>query len=118
MVCQIWFHFPLIPSDSVSANCVLSAITTSRIYVGYIDIRHFSILESAILLANAMMSRRLDYCNFILYGLNNHSAMKPHLVHNALCRFTWIGRPILTGSTGSLFTVVPQASLLLLSHFG
>ena len=42
--------------------------------------------ETAILLANAMVSSRLDYCNSLLYGVSKSNISKLQRVQNALCR--------------------------------
>ena len=42
--------------------------------------------ETAILLANAMVSSRLDYCNSLLYGVSKSNIAKLQRVQNALCR--------------------------------
>ena len=49
-------------------------------------IRKFLSDETAILLANAMVSSRLDYCNSLLYGVSKSNIAKLQRVQNALCR--------------------------------
>ena len=49
-------------------------------------IRIFLSDETAILLANAMVSSRLDYCNSLLYGVSKSNIAKLQRVQNALCR--------------------------------
>ena len=49
-------------------------------------IRKFFSDETAILLANAMVSSRLDYCNSLLYGVSKSNIAKLQRVQNALCR--------------------------------
>ena len=49
-------------------------------------IRKFFGVETAILLANAMVSSRLDYCNSLLYGVSKSNIAKLQRVQNALCR--------------------------------
>ena len=49
-------------------------------------IRKFLCNETAILLANAMVSSRLDYCNSLLYGVSKSNIAKLQRVQNALCR--------------------------------
>ena len=41
--------------------------------------------ETAILLANAMVSSRLDFCNSLLYGVSKSNTAKLQGVQNALC---------------------------------
>ena len=48
-------------------------------------IRKFLSDETAILLANAMVSSRLDYCNSLLYGVSKSNISKLQRVQNALC---------------------------------
>ena len=49
-------------------------------------IRKFLGVETAILLANAMVSSRLDYCNSLLCGVSKSNIAKLQRVQNALCR--------------------------------
>ena len=49
-------------------------------------IRKFLGVETAILLANAMVNSRLDYCNSLLYGVSKSNIAKLQRVQNALCR--------------------------------
>ena len=49
-------------------------------------IRKFLGVETAILLANVMVSSRLDYCNSLLYGVSKSNIAKLQRVQNALCR--------------------------------
>ena len=49
-------------------------------------IRKFLGVETAILLANAMVSSRLDYCSSLLYGVSKSNIAKLQRVQNALCR--------------------------------
>ena len=48
-------------------------------------IRKFLSDETTILLANAMVSSRLDYCNSLLYGVSKTNIAKLQRVQNALC---------------------------------
>ena len=48
-------------------------------------IRKFLGVETAILLANAMVSSCLDYCNSLLYGVSKSNIAKLQRVQNALC---------------------------------
>ena len=52
-------------------------------------IRKFLGVETAILLANAMVSSRLDYCNSLLYGVSKSNIAKLQRVQNALCRIVF-----------------------------
>ena len=49
-------------------------------------IRKFLSVETAILMANAMVSSRLDYCNYLLYGVIKSNIAKLQRVQNVLCR--------------------------------
>ena len=48
-------------------------------------IRKYLTLETAVLVANAMVSSRLDYCNSLLYGISKANITKLQRVQNALC---------------------------------
>ena len=50
------------------------------------QIHKFLSVETAILLANDMVSSRLDYCNSLLYGVSKPNIAKLQRVQNALCR--------------------------------
>ena len=50
------------------------------------QIQKFLSLETAILLANAMVSSHLDYCNSVRYGVSKSNIAKLKRVQNALCR--------------------------------
>ena len=52
-------------------------------------IRKFLTVDTAILVANAMVSSRLDYCNSLLYGVTRSSIAKLQRVQNALCRIVY-----------------------------
>ena len=49
-------------------------------------IRHSLDLNSAILVANSLVSSRLDYCNSLFYGLPKYSIKRLQLVQNSLAR--------------------------------
>ena len=49
-------------------------------------IRKFLSVETAALLANSMISSRIDYCNSLLYGVNKYNVAKLQKIQNALCR--------------------------------
>ena len=46
----------------------------------------FLSVENAALLANSMISSRIDYCNSLLYGVNKYNVAKLQKIQNALCR--------------------------------
>ena len=48
------------------------------------QIRKFLIVETAILLANAMVSSCLDYCNSLFYGVSKYNIAKLQRVQNAI----------------------------------
>ena len=48
--------------------------------------RKFLSVETAALSANSMISRRLDYCNSLLYGVSKYNAAKLKKIQKALCR--------------------------------
>ena len=49
-------------------------------------IRRFLNTESALLLANALVSSRLDYCNSLFYNISKANIRKMQKVQNSLCR--------------------------------
>ena len=49
-------------------------------------IRKFLSVETAALLANSMISSRLDYCNILLYGISKYKLQK---IQNALCKIVF-----------------------------
>ena len=49
-------------------------------------IRNSLDLNSAKLLANALVTSRLDYCNGLLYGINKGLSKKLQMVQNSLAR--------------------------------
>ena len=58
-------------------------------YYHFKDLRHirkFLSVETAALLANSMISSRLDYCNSLLYGISKYNVAKLQKIQNALCR--------------------------------
>ena len=52
-------------------------------------IRKFLSVETAALLANSMISSRLDYCNSILYSVSKYNVAKLQKIQNALCRIVF-----------------------------
>ena len=52
-------------------------------------IRKFLSVETAALLANTMISSRLDYCNSLLYGISKYNVAKLQKIQNALCRIVF-----------------------------
>ena len=56
------------------------------------DLRHirkFLSVETAVLLANSVISSRLDYCDSLLYGVSNYNVVKCQKIQNALCRIVF-----------------------------
>ena len=49
----------------------------------------FLTVETAALLANSMISSRLDYCNSLLYGVSKYNVAKLQKIQNALCRIVF-----------------------------
>ena len=52
-------------------------------------IRKFLSVETAALLANSMISSRIDYCNSLLYCVNKYNVAKLQKIQNALCRIVF-----------------------------
>src|SRR5260221_11257314 len=50
------------------------------------NIRHCLDLQSATILANSLVSSKLDYCNALLFGLPNKSIRRLQRVQNSLAR--------------------------------
>ena len=59
----------------------------TQIYLGHV--RKFLSVDTAALLANSMISSRIDYCNSLLYGLNKYNVAKLQKIQNALCRIVF-----------------------------
>ena len=49
----------------------------------------FLSVDTAALLANSMISSRLDYCNSLLYGISKYNVAKLQKIQNALCRIVF-----------------------------
>ena len=52
------------------------------------NLRHICV-ETAALLANSMISSRIDYCNSLLYGVNKYNVAKLQKIQNALYRIVF-----------------------------
>ena len=52
-------------------------------------IRKFLSVDTTALLANSMISSRLDYCNSLLYGVSKYNVAKLQKIQNALCRIVF-----------------------------
>ena len=52
-------------------------------------IHKFLSVETAALLANSMISSRLDYCNSLLYSVSKYNVTKLQKIQNALCRIVF-----------------------------
>ena len=52
-------------------------------------IRKFLTVDTAALLANSMISSRLDYCNSLLYGVSKYNVAKLQKIQNALYRIVF-----------------------------
>ena len=50
-------------------------------------IRRFLSVDTSVVIANALVSSRLDYCNFLFRSLSSHNATRLQYVQNALARF-------------------------------
>ena len=46
-------------------------------------------VETVALLANSMISSRIEYCNSLLYGVNKYNVAKLQKIQNALCRIVF-----------------------------
>ena len=61
-------------------------------------------LKTSVLLANALVSSRLDYCNFLFLSLTDFELRRFQLVQNSLCR-------VITGSS-KFSHITPQLKKL------
>ena len=70
-------------------------------------IRKFLSVKTVALLANSMISSRIDYCNSLLYSINKYNVAKLQQIQNVLCRIVLIEHtillPIFKNYTGSPF---------------
>ena len=58
-------------------------------FASHIRICKFLSVETATLLANAMISGRIDYYNSLFYSLNKYYVAKLQKIQNALCRIVF-----------------------------
>ena len=106
-------------SDNSFDNHVAKVCRACYYHLGDLQqIRKFLGVEKAILLANAMISSRLDYCNSLLYGVSKSNIAKLQKVQNALCRIIFRldkmshVTPFLKNSTGSQFNIASSLSII------
>ena len=66
--------------NSVIKFCFISLRDLHRI-------RRFLSVDTSVVLANALVSSRLDYCNSLFRSLSSHNATRLQYVQNALARF-------------------------------
>ena len=82
------------------------------------DLRHirkFLSVETAALLANSMISSRIDYCNSLLYGVTNYNVVKLQKIQNALSRIVFrLDKTSCKNYTGSPFHTVSYSNIILL----
>ena len=77
-----------------SGNTLTSHITKlcSACYYHLKDLRRickFLSVETGALLANSMISSRLDHCNSLLYGVSKYNMAKLQKIQNVLCRIVF-----------------------------
>ena len=69
------------------SNHVSQVIKSTRVHVRDLyRIRPLLDLNTSVLLANALVSSRLDYCNSLFLSLTNFELRRLQLVQNSLCR--------------------------------
>ena len=69
------------------SNHVSQVIKSTRVHARDLyRIRPLLDLNTSVLLANALVSSRLDYCNSLFLSLTNFELRRLQLVHNSLCR--------------------------------
>jgi hypothetical protein len=77
----------IIDSELSHKNHITKVVQTSYMHIRQIQrVRHSIDLNSAILLANSLVSSRLDYCNSLYYGLPEKSLNRLQQVQNSLAR--------------------------------
>ena len=83
--------------NSVMKSCFISLR-------GLHCIRRFLSIDTSVVIANALVSSRLDYCNSLFCSLSSHNATRLQYVQNALARFV-TGASKFTHITSSLKTL-------------
>ena len=91
---QLLPHFPInilsnqiSPPESVATYHVSQVIKSTRVHVRDLyRIRPLLDLNKSVLLANALVSRRLDYCHSLFLSLTDFKLRRLQLVQNSLCR--------------------------------
>ena len=74
-------------SNFTFSNHVSQVITYTRVQARHLHrIRPLLDLNTSLLLANALMSSRLDYCNSLFLSLTDFELRRLQLVQNSLCR--------------------------------
>ena len=77
----------LFDSNFTFSDHVLQAIKSTRVNARDLySIHPLLDLETSVLLANALVSSRLDYCNSLLLSLTDFELWRLQLVQNSLCR--------------------------------
>ena len=66
--------------NSVIKACFISLRDLHRI-------RRFLSVDTSVVIANALVSSRLDYCNSLFHSLSSHNATRLQYVQNALAQF-------------------------------
>ena len=66
--------------NSVIKSCFISLRDLHRI-------KRFLSVDTSVVIANALVSSRLDYCNSLFRSLSSHNATRLQYVQNALARF-------------------------------
>ena len=80
-------EFILIGSQKIVTNSSLTSIKSTRAQARDLcRIRPLLDMNTSVLLANALVSSRLDYCNSLFLSLTDFEIRRLQLVQNSLCR--------------------------------
>ena len=72
-------------SDSFPVNILGNCLSPTDVDLHHI--RRFLSVDTSVVIANALVSSRLDYCNSLFRSLSSHNATRLQYVQNALARF-------------------------------
>jgi len=78
----VTFNSDLSFKEHISSTCQISFLHIRQLR----QIRHLLDFNSAIALANSLVTSRLDYCNSLFFGLSNCSLSRLQRVQNSLAR--------------------------------
>ena len=86
-------------SNFTFSDHVSQVIKSTRVHARDVyRIRPLLDLKTSVLLANALVSSRLDYCNSLFLSLNDFELRRLQLVQNSLCRVVTRSSKFLTST--------------------